>query len=191
MLNCLHKFEISPGDTFLIEGGIPHAIGSGCFLLEIQEPTDYTIRTEITTPSGFRIADFMCHQGLGFDRMFDCFDYTGHSYEETYRKWHITPRTIADTPSYTSKEIVGYTDTPMFRMVSIEVTDTAELDSDGVFSGLYILSGSGSICCGTNIQTVNQGDQFFIPASSEPFLLKNKCSAPLQTIRCYGPQISD
>ena len=44
MLDCLHKFEVNKGDTFLIEGGIPHAIGAGCFLVEVQEPTDYTIR---------------------------------------------------------------------------------------------------------------------------------------------------
>ena len=69
MLDCLHRFEVKPGDTFLIEGGIPHAIGAGCFLVEIQEPTDYTVRTERVTPAGLRVADFMCHQG--------CYGYEG------------------------------------------------------------------------------------------------------------------
>ncbi|MFA6507822.1 MAG: class I mannose-6-phosphate isomerase, partial [Treponemataceae bacterium] len=32
MLDCLHHFKAEPGDTFLIEGGVPHAIGAGCFL---------------------------------------------------------------------------------------------------------------------------------------------------------------
>ena len=34
MLNCLHKFAVKQGETYLIEGGIPHAIGAGCFLAE-------------------------------------------------------------------------------------------------------------------------------------------------------------
>ena len=39
MDNCMHKIRVKPGDVFIIEGGCPHAIGSGCLLLEIQEPT--------------------------------------------------------------------------------------------------------------------------------------------------------
>ncbi len=71
MLAGMQKYPVHPGDTILIEGGMPHAIGAGCFLVEIQEPTDYTIRVERTTPSGFAVADSMCHQGLGFETMFE------------------------------------------------------------------------------------------------------------------------
>lgn len=42
MLAGMQKYPVHPGDTILIEGGMPHAIGAGCFLVEIQEPTDYT-----------------------------------------------------------------------------------------------------------------------------------------------------
>jgi len=35
-------------------------------MIEIQEPTDFRIRMENVTPSGFEIDDRMCHQGLGF-----------------------------------------------------------------------------------------------------------------------------
>lgn len=82
MLQSLNKIKVEPGQVFIVEGGMPHAIGSGCFLLEIQEPTDYTIRVERMTPSGREIAEFMCHQGIGFDRMFDCFHYDVYTEEE-------------------------------------------------------------------------------------------------------------
>ena len=39
MLDSLERFDVKAGDTILIEGGMPHAIGAGCFLVEIQEPT--------------------------------------------------------------------------------------------------------------------------------------------------------
>ena len=84
MLAGMQKYPVHPGDTILIEGGMPHAIGAGCFLVEIQEPTDYTIRVERTTPSGFAVADSMCHQGLGFEKMFECFHYEPHSREEIH-----------------------------------------------------------------------------------------------------------
>lgn len=54
MIGALHKIPVQPGDVFLVEGGVPHAIGSGCFLIEIQEPTDYTLRVERTTPEAIR-----------------------------------------------------------------------------------------------------------------------------------------
>ena len=59
MLDSLERFDVKAGDTILIEGGMPHAIGAGCFLVEIQEPTDFTIRVERTTPSGFAVDDFL------------------------------------------------------------------------------------------------------------------------------------
>ncbi|MBQ3424972.1 MAG: hypothetical protein IJH38_07235, partial [Clostridia bacterium] len=94
MLGMMHHFEVQPGDTFLIKGGVPHAIGAGCLLVEIQEPTDYTIRIERVTPKGLRINDLQCHQGLGFERMFDCFDYTGHTQAEAFRAWKIPPKVL-------------------------------------------------------------------------------------------------
>ena len=35
MLAGMQKYPVHPGDTILIEGGMPHAIGAGCFLVEI------------------------------------------------------------------------------------------------------------------------------------------------------------
>ena len=29
MLDCLHRIEVKPGETYLIRGGVPHAIGAG------------------------------------------------------------------------------------------------------------------------------------------------------------------
>jgi mannose-6-phosphate isomerase len=57
MLNSLHRFEVNQGDAFIIYGGVPHAIGSGCFLMEVQEPTDYTMRVEKVTPGGLTISE--------------------------------------------------------------------------------------------------------------------------------------
>ena len=53
MLDILHRFKVSPGDTILVKAGTPHAIGAGCFLLEIQEPSDYTMRVEKQTIKHF------------------------------------------------------------------------------------------------------------------------------------------
>lgn len=189
MLSFLHRFEVKPGDTFLIEGQVPHAIGGGCLLVEIQEPTDYTIRTERITPSGFKVADSMCHQGLGFEKMFDCFDYKGCTKEEARIRWQIMPTEIARGDGYIGEEVIGYKNTPMFKILKYNISDCCIFDSNDTFSCLYIVSGSGRLRYGNGVYlSANQGDQFFIPASAKIFHVENTLSTPMVLYRFYGPQ---
>ncbi len=171
MLSCLHKFEVEKGDTFLIEGGIPHAIGAGCLLVEVQEPTDYTIRTERVTPKGLKVADFMCHQGLGFDRMFDCFNYEGLSEEETKKRWLIKRQ---------GEDIISYENTKMFSLKELKIDGAVTLKSGGVFSGIYVLEGKGTL----DGEEIAPGSQFFIGACCKDFTIEGK----LKIIRFYGPE---
>ncbi len=190
MLDCLHKVYVKPGETYLLEGGIPHAIGSGCFLVEIQEPTDLTIRTERTSPSGLRIDDNMCHQGIGFEKMFDCFRYEGYSREETLNKWKVAPIVIAETKEYFETELIGYQMIPYFRMTIIEIYDEVVFQTNETFSGLYCLNGTASIETREGEQVLTNANQYFIPADL-PYLKLNKQGIePIKLLRFFGPEIS-
>ena len=184
MLACLHRFPVHPGDTWLIEGGVPHAIGAGCFLMEIQEPTDYTIRTERVTPSGLAVADESCHQGLGFKKMFDCFDYTCRSAGDTRQMSQIQPRKLAQNGSI-STECIGYDRTHCFRLVEHLVHDEMIRPADGTFSGLYVLSGTGKI--GT--ETVSPGSTFFVPASHDAFSIR--ADGEMRVMEWFGPKCAE
>lgn len=187
MLDCLHRFEVQPGDTILIEGGIPHAIGAGCFLTEIQEPTDYTIRVERTTPSSFPVADSMCHQGLGFDTMFDCFHYQGYSREETQRRWFLQSGTREAGNGAVIEDLVRYSDTPFFAMRCLNIPQTLTLQNER-FNGLYVLKGAGTLHCGGTTCTLQAPQQIFIPAAVQELHFAAENNEPLQILQCYGPQ---
>ncbi|MDR7184584.1 mannose-6-phosphate isomerase [Microbacterium trichothecenolyticum] len=61
----LHRRRVQPDDTVFVPAGLPHAIGSGVFLVEVQQPEDLSILMEWR---GFDLdgaADG--HLGLGFD----------------------------------------------------------------------------------------------------------------------------
>ncbi|RLL41806.1 mannose-6-phosphate isomerase [Oceanobacillus piezotolerans] len=190
MLDCLHKYEVKQGDTFLIEGGTPHAIGAGCLLVEIQEPTDYTIRIEKTSPSGLVIDDYMCHQGLGFEKMFECFHYHSYTREETLRKWKILSKIINESESSMEEVLIDYKDTPYFRMTVVEVEKELEITGNGVFSGLYIISGAADITAGSTNLSGTVGDQFFIPAKAAKYRIQNKGNEPFRALRLFGPKVS-
>ena len=41
LLSYFEKIPIQEGDSFIVPGGLPHAIGEGIFMIEIMEPTDF------------------------------------------------------------------------------------------------------------------------------------------------------
>ena len=173
MLGCLNRFFVKPGETYLICGGVPHAIGSGCFLIEVQEPTDYTIRTERVTPQGLAVSDFMCHQGLGFDKMFDCFDYDGYTEQQIRDRFCVKK---------SGEEIIGYGSTEMFRLTMTELNgNSVTIESYDSFSGIYVLEGEGVV----DGAEVSRGAQYFIPAAAEPFTV----SGNMKFIRFFGPKV--
>lgn len=188
MLGCLHKFEVQPGETYLICGGVAHAIGAGCLLVEIQEPTDFTIRTERVTPAGLKIAETMLHQGVGFEAMFDCFHYGGMTREETASAYRIPAKTLEENGCYTRKEIIGYSNTPCFRMERYDIAGEAPIPVGDVFSGLYILQGSGVLRCGGTETPLEGGQQYFVPASSANFTIRAASGQPITLFRCFGPE---
>ena len=74
---CFEKIPVKAGDVLLVEGGVPHAIGPGVFMVEVQEPTDYVVRCEYAH-GGLELPESARTMGLGLDRVLDMFDYTAY-----------------------------------------------------------------------------------------------------------------
>ena len=169
MLGMLHRIEVKEGDTFLIEGGMPHAIGAGCLLVEIQEPTDYTFRTEKVTVQGLEVPDRACHYGIGFDNMFECFHYDGLDEAEARRRYMVEPQVVERTDEFVRTAIIGSPRTDCFSLERVEVSGTRRFAADGSFSCIYALSGRGRLESADGVSEIKPGDQFFVPALSQPF----------------------
>ncbi len=187
MINALHKFQVQPGDVFLIEGGLPHAIGSGCFLIEIQEPTDFTMRVERKTFDGSTLPDMLCHQGVEFDTMLDCFTYEGLTKEETLKKYGKRPKAIVDEDDNEITILIGDSDTACFKMVKFEISDTYVL-ADESFKTLIILAGEGWFVHDGNMVEIKQGDTYFFPAGLGEVHIENSGADALEIIACYPPK---
>lgn len=153
MLGSMHKFEVKKGDFIFVEGGVPHAIGKGCFLAELQEPTDLMVIPEKVTPSGIELPKQKLHGGLGFEKMFDCFVYDGKSKPETKEKYFITPKAIDENASV----LVDSTITDKFRLFKIECKQNATFKTDS-YAIAVVTDGSASI----NGTEMKIGDRVFI-----------------------------
>ncbi len=180
MLDCLHKFTPEIGDTVLVRCGMPHAIGADLFLLEIQQPCDYTMRVETTTAYGEKLTEMQIHYGLGYEKMLDCFDYSGKSFEET-KAFCFLKNSGEKTPDFTRQSLVTYNDTPFFALEKIVATDyTLKLDS---FVSVVVTEGKGSIEYKGGETSAKAGDKFFIPAGLSEIRLKN-----IAALICYPPE---
>ncbi len=158
MLDCLHKIPVRAGECYFISAGVPHAIGEGCFLAEIQEPTDYTMRTELVTPAGLRIHENQCHQGVGYEKMLDCFHYDGASLEETLSRWRSEPVCVCEEAGGRINSLIDERQTNLFSMRRVEVDAGITLAPQGMMSILMVLSGSGMARTDGEEMPVCQGD---------------------------------
>ena len=87
LLDMLHRIPVAPGDFVFVDGGVPHAIGAGCFMVELQEPSDLMVVAERLTPSGRRIPDAKMHGGIGWEKMFDVYEYEGRTFDGTCERY--------------------------------------------------------------------------------------------------------
>lgn len=87
ILDMLHRVPVRAGDFVFVDGGVPHAIGGGCFMVELQEPSDLMVVAERVTPSGRTIPEAKLHGGVGFETMFDVYEYKGFAYDDLCAKY--------------------------------------------------------------------------------------------------------
>jgi len=188
MFNALHKVYIKPGELFFIPGGLPHAIGSGCFLIEIQEPTDYTMRVERTTPEGRQITDFLCHQGVGFDKMLDCFNYEGYTKEQVLEKLSILPQQIAKNENSSEDILIGPSQTELFSMNRLSIGENYDNYVGNSFCTAIVYSGKGRIEYVNESIEIKQGDFLFIPAGVDRVKWINDEADNMEIIECFPPK---
>jgi len=72
MLAATNRVPVRAGDAVLCPAGVPHAIGAGILLVEVQEPTDFSVLLEY---EGFALDGAAeGHLRLGYDLALECVD---------------------------------------------------------------------------------------------------------------------
>jgi mannose-6-phosphate isomerase len=74
MLDAVNRVPVHAGDAVLVPAGLPHAIGEGVLLVEVQEASDFSVLLEL---DGFPVDPATAFLGLPRDRALSCVDRTG------------------------------------------------------------------------------------------------------------------
>lgn len=169
LLQSLVFKEVKAGDAIFVPAGVVHAIESGIFVLELQEPTDLSILLEW---DGFAVeGDKDGHLNLGFDTALDALRLTPLSIDE--ERQIITK---FDIGGQRSGAIFNSVANPFFRADYLTQGHVKVDSGFGVFLALF---GEGAMIF-DNYQRleIKQGDAVVIPHSAGEFTLSN-CSGIL------------
>ncbi|MHC4872763.1 MAG: class I mannose-6-phosphate isomerase [Planctomycetota bacterium] len=159
MTEMLNRVEVKEGDCFVIPGGVPHAIGSGVFLLEVQEPSDFVFQLDRKGPC-WNLSDFQVHMDLGDDKMFEAFDFDGDKGEAILKRC-LTNHNFT-TPGIT--ELLPEWIHPYFNARSICLTKTQAMKTASIVIGICA-EGNGKLVTDKSELNIKQGETFVIPAA--------------------------
>ena len=163
LLASLQSVEVVPGDAILVPAGVPHAIGAGIFVLELQEPTDLSILLEWNDFAVDGLKDG--HLNLGFDTALDALRYSPISPDELQT---LVSKGVLFGAS--SAQVFSSAANPYFRA---DYLTGAGSVVDAGFSILLVLGDSGlaTFAVGEPL-AVKRGDTLVIPHSSGSWTLE-------------------
>jgi mannose-6-phosphate isomerase len=75
ILGSLNHRTVRAGDVVYVPAGVPHAIGAGVLIAELQEPTDFSVLCEW---KGFPIRPEDTHLGLGWEAAIGALELGAH-----------------------------------------------------------------------------------------------------------------
>jgi len=185
--DCLHRIPVTQGEVYLVESGMPHAIGSGCLLAEIQEPTDFTFRVEKMTLDGVPYPEEVYHQGIGYERMFDCFHYSGFSYSDTLSRVKVQPEMLSHNAHHELFALLTAEHTPCFSMKKLTVRGNYESSPSDVFCTAVVIGGRGTLQCETEALDLARSNELFLPASQQSLIWESKGDEELEVLLFYPP----
>ena len=181
---CFEKIAIKPGDTYFIPGGIPHALGEGVFMVEIQEPTDFAVRFEYEK-AGYVLPEAARFMGRGIDFGLSMIDLTPYPLTEVRQKFFCAGGS-RKTLGITSFEetLIGPDRTDRFKVAKAFINEATSFHDES-FSINIVTAGSVDVTVDGRTHTLHQYDKFFYPALLGAIDLRPHGSAEI--LRCYPP----
>ena len=185
MCGMLHKLEVRKGEMYLVEPGVPHAIGEGCLLVETQEPSDLVFRTEKKNAAGQLLSDEVCSMGIGVDAMMDCFVYRGADEQETRRKYQVRPTMQWEREEGSLVRLIGPEQTDCFEVVRLSAARMVCWQPDR-FAVCIVENGGGLLRCSAGSVRIRAGETWLLPAGITE--LRWEPAGSLETVICLPPK---
>jgi mannose-6-phosphate isomerase len=156
MLSRMHRLDVRPGDGILVPAGTAHAIGSGVFVTEVQEPTDFSIVMEWVVTTSTRDE---AHLDLGLPLALQALNHSGWDAARLAELViHTDPAQRADQPI----RLLSDEADPFFRLHRLAPLQSP-VPVEAGFAVAVVLQGGGEIHSGTGTLEVSRGQVLAVP----------------------------
>ena len=159
MENLLCTIDVKAGDVIYIPAKMVHAIGSGCLLLEVQEPTDFTIQPERFCGE-YKLSDREMYLGLNRENALECFDM-----QKKYPA-PLQPKLIRNENGVKYEAVIDESITTSFNVRKITL-EGGEFALDKGATVYVVTDGEGVIVGNGYEKAVRKGDYFLMPDAAK------------------------
>lgn len=185
MLAAMNQVPVRAGQVVYVPAGLPHAIGPGVMVIELQEPTSFSV---LADHAAFGVDSQAATLGLGWELAVSCFDLTAHG-----------SRLDRLLPSPSPRPLPGAQLAREGRLLDLFPAEAAEFFrawradcagelvlSDLGFAILVVIDGHGWLeWDGGGHRAVRRGETLAVPAAVEALRLVGDVSV----IACLPPTV--
>lgn len=171
LIEFCHKVPVRVDDVFHIGGGVPHALGEGCFVIEVQEPSELTVvpipqRTLFQRMFAGDTDDSQLpwqDENLYEEKLFGTFIYDGCSYEENLKRWKATRVPLREGNWGREYLLLGPDHTDYFSFTRADIAGSAGVRMTGYPQVAIVMDGKGSLTFEGGEMPIQKADELFLP----------------------------
>jgi mannose-6-phosphate isomerase len=177
MLAAMNVVKAQAGQVVFVPAGLPHAIGPGVMLTELQEPTSFSVLAE---HAAFGVSEDVATLGLGWDLALSCFDLRG-------RRDNLGELITEPTPAGSGsslKQLFRSEAADYFGAVLVTCRRGTVALGPPCFAVLVVAAGAGEVRFDGGSEPLRHGETWVAPYGAGPLEFAGN---ELQVIVCLPP----
>ncbi len=178
--NLCHKIYVKEGEAYFVGGGCPHALGEGCFVIEVQEPSDITLGAH---PLGEK--DYFGNpvteeqRKLHDKRLLGAYVYDGCDYETNLKRWRSERKLLRKGDWGEENIVIGPDKTSFFSFTELNVKGDAPFNRTGYPQVGIVIAGEGKLLFDGGEMNIKKADEIFFPYNVPNLHVKGDCKIVL------------
>ncbi|HLV43371.1 MAG TPA: class I mannose-6-phosphate isomerase [Aggregatilineales bacterium] len=180
---ALNRLKVSPGDVYVIPAGLPHAIGAGVMMIEVQEPSDWSIHAEYAP---FGLGEDEAHQGFGWEAAFEALDAVACTPEDIRQRLKQETPVVRQVGDSVERRLIAPEYAGYFGASEATVRGALPLEGGRLAIGL-VDAGEGRVEAGGGALSLARGTTFVLPAAASDARLVSSGGDALRVTLCYPP----
>ncbi|WP_309385892.1 class I mannose-6-phosphate isomerase [Cerasicoccus frondis] len=186
LLASMNRVAVTPADVLLVPGGLPHALGAGLFLVELQEASDLVVRFEFER-GGYVLPEDSRFMGKGLDFCLDVFNAAPCTMNDIQATLRCPAKPVAELSTHARLEsLIGPEQTDRFRLKQVHFTGEFNLPINA-FTIAIVAHGACRLEAAGQSLSLACYDKCLLPHGAESIRIRPLGNEPAALLLCEPP----